>query len=340
MRQIILLLLCLGVSEAKALQVVVGKDFNKTVEVPGLKRVAVANSKIVKVRAVPPAEVLLTGKALGTTTVQVWTDKEQPQEWLVQVVPQSLSRNPKDRRPQVVKVALEFVEIDNQSSEKYGVRWPDVIEASASSVVSGSLSSSGLNYVVNAGTAKGWIEQLVGEGFAKILAKPSLYVRLGEEVQFQAGGEFPVTTRSSQQGNVFQNVEWKPFGLMVKVRPQSSDLIHLSSDVDIEISERDASMSHDDVPALTKRKLVTKMNSKDGEMVMLSGLVRRVWSQSKDGLPLLSKIPLIGSLLFGRENNQRKDSEVILAMTLSFKSNVREQQEVERLKALTQWEEP
>jgi len=56
----------------------------------------------------------------------------------------------------------------------------------------------------------------------------------------------------------------------VKVRPQSSDQIHLQSDIALEISEPNTALSVNGVPALTRRKLDTKMNSLDGETVVLS----------------------------------------------------------------------
>lgn len=309
--------------------VLIGKNMSQTLVVENLKRVAVANAKIAKARAVPPNKILLTGKKPGKTMVRAWSKDGNETAFSITVLPSHLDE-PKRGGGDVVRVALEFVEVDTTTSERFGIRWPDMLEARAGATMQGAMNSTtGLNYSVTFSSAKGFIEQLVSEGWAHVLARPNLYVRLGEQVIFHSGGEFPVTSSSEKFGTYYRRVDWKPFGLTVKIRPESADRLNLSSDIEIDISERSSHVSTEGIPALTKRKLVTKMNSRHGETVILSGLIRQMTSKSQEGIPWLSSIPIIGWIFFSRKKEFRQGSEVLLAMTLSFKTQARHQLELE-----------
>ena len=63
----------------------IGIGENLALDVPGLSRIAVGNGKVVKARAVPPSQILLTGLKAGRTSVHVWGRAER--HLVVQVVP-------------------------------------------------------------------------------------------------------------------------------------------------------------------------------------------------------------------------------------------------------------
>ncbi|MEQ1843243.1 MAG: type II/III secretion system protein, partial [Verrucomicrobiales bacterium] len=89
------------------------------------------------------------------------------------------------------------------------------------------------------------IHHLAQTGDAKLIASPELFVREGEEATFHSGGEFPVSTSSENYGRFHRHVEWKPFGVHLKVRPQSFDGLHISSEINVEISELNAGLAVD-----------------------------------------------------------------------------------------------
>jgi pilus assembly protein CpaC len=125
----------------------------------------------------------------------------------------------------VVKVALQFLEVSRLRSESLGIKWPQAEIISSSGAVhigqQGESGFSGLNYAVNFGTSKTLIQHLITEGAAKIVAAPNLFVRLGENATFHSGGEIPVSSASEGYGRIHRKVDWKPYGLTVKVKPES-----------------------------------------------------------------------------------------------------------------------
>ncbi len=306
-----------------------GVSRNRTVQ--GVVRAAVANAKIAKVRSLSPDRILITGMKSGKTSVRLWNAAGVERELAVTVVPSELYETFSDPNANdVVKVALEFLEVDDMLTRDVGVHWPEAIHFSASGTAAGT-GFSGVNYTLVFSSAKAWIAHLVQEGWAKTLANPDLYVRLGEEAIFHSGGELPVATSSENYGRYQRHVEWKPYGLTVKVRPQSGDRVHIRSEIDVEISEVNSSYVTDGVPSLTKRDLKTKMNSMEGETVILSGLVRQASAVQKNGIPLLGSLPLLG-ILFSERVDRGGETEVFMAVTFSLMTRSRNAEQLDRFR--------
>ena len=150
-------------------------------------------------------------------------------------------------------------------------------------------------------------------------------MRLGEEAVFHSGGEFPVATSTAENsGRNYRHIEWKGYGLTAKVLPQSVDRIHISSDINLEISELISSQNIEGIPALNRRSLKTKMSSLDGETVILSGLVKQNSKKEKEGVPFLSSIPLIGPLFFTKTSEGSEQTELLMAVTFSMTTKAKE----------------
>lgn len=299
-----------------------------TLSVPGLTRAAVADGKVARVRAVPPDQLFVSGLSPGKTQVTAWGSSGKPRVYSLEVLPSkvyqaSLGSGP----PPVVKIELQFLEVDVGEGAKYGLKWPDTAEGSLAGSLRGDGASVASSYAASAATAKGVLEALVTEGHAKVLSRPRLYVRLGESVDFLSGGEFPVPTSTERDGHLYPRIEWKSYGLSMRVKPESGDGVHLSSDVEVDVSETDGSVAVNGVPSLNRRKLTTKMESLDGETVLLSGLIRRVTSKQREGVPVLSSIPLLG-VLFSTTHDALTESEIVIALALSFRTKDEQEREL------------
>lgn len=315
--------------------IVIQKDANFTLKVAGTVRVAVGNSKILKVKALNSSQLLLTGLKTGKTLLRVWNEKEKEEVFPVSVIPfESLSMNPDTSRGQVARISLQFLEINESLSRNAGFQWPESLSFSAAGALQAfNAEQGGINYSLSFSTAPGFIQLLLKQGWAKIVANPDLFVRVGEEAVFHSGGEFPVSPGRDPFGRFQRKVEWKKYGLTAKVKPASSDYIHFQTDIELEISELDASYQVEEIPALITRNFVTKMDSLDGQMVILSGLTRKTSQIETQKLPLLGEIPLIGEFLFSRKNKGEKNTELLMAVTVGVTSTA---QEIEKLQQLTE----
>lgn len=137
------------------------------------------------------------------------------------------------------------------------------------------------------------INLLVSTGDAIILAEPRLSARSGGKAEFLAGGEIPVVT---QGGLGSTNVEFKEFGIILKINPIVDDENNILATVNTEVSAVDQANAVGGVPAFITRKTTTDVSMKDDETLVLSGLVDRSLGESIDKFPLLGDIPVLGAL--------------------------------------------
>lgn len=122
--------------------------------------------------------------------------------------------------------------------------------------------------------------------------------------------------QDQQQGNLvnpFPAITFEDLGFKIKATAR----VHNDGDVSLalEISSRALSgSSANGVPGISNRELQTQVRVRDGETVILSGLLDQSESRSRGAVPGLSAIPGLG-FLFGDEMRQRSDSEVLLLIT-------------------------
>jgi Flp pilus assembly secretin CpaC len=292
----------------KRLRLRVGES--AVVDVPGLERAATGAGRVAKLLPMPPGQLLVTGVQEGTTTVRTW-GRDGSGVIAVTVVAR---RADPEASPSVVRAALEFVEIDRAIADALGVQWPEALHFRASANVTAGTAGNGIDFAAPFATSQGMLSFLAKRGWARVLSRPELLVRLGEEARFHSGGEVPVTNTVATQAGFSQAVEWKPYGLTVRIRPESLDGLRFFSSISVDLSELEPSPGP--VPALNRRTLTTKMDSLDGETVLLSGLFREVVARDRQGLPGLSAIPVL-QWFFSREVERRDRTELFFAMTLS-----------------------
>ncbi len=154
------------------------------------------------------------------------------------------------------------------------------------------------------------INLLVSTGDALILAEPRLSARSGGKAEFLAGGEIPVVT-SSLSGT---DVEYKEFGIILKISPIIDDENNIMASINTEVSAVDLSNAVGGVPAFITRKTTTDVSMRDGDTLILSGLIDRSIGEDIEKFPVLGDIPILGAL-FRSTNYRNKLTELVIFIT-------------------------
>lgn len=194
---------------------------------------------------------------------------------------------------------------------------------------------SGLNVrsVLNLGL-NAQLNLLAQDGKATLLAEPQLSARNGAKASFLAGGELPYAV-SNQNGTT---ILFKPYGIKVDITPRVDASGVIRATIESEVSSIDRSVTTTFGPALLTRKTNTEFNLRDGETLVLSGLLQRDSSTDIDKIPLLGDIPILGAL-FRSKRFQNKETELVVFVTPrvvaadSPSNRDRIQQTTERLQA-------
>lgn len=155
------------------------------------------------------------------------------------------------------------------------------------------------------------INMMANDGNARMLAEPQLTCRSGGKAEFLAGGEIPLPIRN-QDGSI--SVTFKQYGIILKMEPVSDPEGYISTHVSVEISTVDDSIKVLDIPGFLTRKTETDMNVKQGETMVISGLVTTDAAKSVDKIPGLGNIPVLGEL-FKSRSFKNNESELVILVT-------------------------
>lgn len=146
----------------------------------------------------------------------------------------------------------------------------------------------------------GVLKALQTRGFLQSLAEPNLIAYNGEEASFLAGGEIPIPLVTGL-GQV--NVQYKEFGIRLTFRPTiAGDVIRLK--LKPEVSTLDFTngivLQGFRIPALNTRRAETDVELRDGQSFAIAGLLNNLTQTDRQSVPLLSRLPIIGTLFKSR----------------------------------------
>ncbi len=161
------------------------------------------------------------------------------------------------------------------------------------------------------------IKALQSRGFFQSLAEPNLIAYNGEEASFLAGGEIPipVVQGGGAGGNASVTVQYKEFGIRLNFRPIiAGDVIRLK--VRPEVSTLDfgngVTLQGFRIPALSTRRAETNVELRDGQSFAIAGLLDNLTQEDSAAIPILSRIPIIGSLFKSKADRAERTELMVL----------------------------
>jgi pilus assembly protein CpaC len=289
---------------------------SKPVQVQSADQTTIDDLTIADFKTINEDEILVSGKSAGTTKITyIALTGEKKIDSIV--ISSHLSKKP------MIEVAVEIMEIDSQSALQAGLSWGSITAANNTSSTTSnnitisestppSLLSLG-SFTRDSLTAN--VQLLINRGKAKILSKPKLLTVSGEEASFLAGGEMPYAT-TNKEGSA--NIEWKPYGVKLKIKPTVDSSENIDANLRAEVSEIDNSngiiSSGIVIPALKTRWAETSVYMKNGNTLVIAGLIDDESQKTTSGVPLISDIPIIGEL-FRFTNDQKTQTELVIFVT-------------------------
>jgi len=166
------------------------------------------------------------------------------------------------------------------------------------------------------------IRALRGDGRANILSQPSVITLDNQPAEFKVAQEVPFLTGSyagtagNNTGNgiptPFQTIERKDVGLILKVTPHVNAGDSVRMEIVQEVSSLSPTQSAGAVDLITnKREISTTVQVADGSLLVLGGLSSEEVTESVQGVPGLSRIPLLGGLFKSRQSGRNKRNLMI-----------------------------
>ncbi len=259
-----------------------------------------------------------------------------------------------DIYPKQVLIDVLLAEITLDESNKYGVEWakfmthnpanPNQTQAFVLSSqppadpFSAALPQAGFRYAIVelGGRLSAAINLAAAEDRLKVVSSPHIIASNNKEAKIQVGSSQPVLTSTYSYGSAATTgsplgtstvpttgllegtIEYKDIGIILSVTPRISDGGLVSLEISIEKSTVNASAvplgNLQNVPVFGKKTAKTIVAVLEGQTIVIGGLIEDSKEKISKGVPLLSKIPILGGL-FGTQEYDKKKTELIVLMT-------------------------
>jgi len=140
-----------------------------------------------------------------------------------------------------------------------------------------------------------------------VLDNHTAYIHVGQQVPVSSGS----TVTSG--GNVTESVEYRDTGVKLNVRPSVNAGGLVTMDVEQSVTDV-GPVEFDRNRRFLERNIMSRVAVRSSESVVLGGLIRENATNSDAGVPILHKIPIVGSL-FGTTENTDTRTELLVIIT-------------------------
>jgi pilus assembly protein CpaC len=159
------------------------------------------------------------------------------------------------------------------------------------------------------------LQALTTKGLAKILAEPNLLVKSGEEGNFLAGSRIPYSVVISTGGAATTSIVFETVGIKLKFKPEGKENGVIALKIDpAEVSSIAGTLAVNGYPIIDTRDVRTSVELRDGESLVLAGLLQDEQIKSMSKIPMLGDIPILGAL-FRSTQNDIKEKELVFFIT-------------------------
>ena len=169
--------------------------------------------------------------------------------------------------------------------------------------------SMGVNATLNA---------LITKGDGKLLARPNLLTFNGNKGTIFVGDQLPVVTPNATTagGAVTYTTEYKNAGITLSYVPRINEDGQISASVFVEVSTPvsitlDVGGQKTTAYQITTRSAQTHVRMKDGDTLVIGGLISNSEIKSLNKVPLLGDLPILGKL-FQSVSKSKNETEVVI----------------------------
>lgn len=157
------------------------------------------------------------------------------------------------------------------------------------------------------------IDALISDGKANILARPNITTIQGKEAVINIGSEVPVPTVSTTNSTTTTSMKYREAGIILKCTPRVNEDGIITVKVHTEVS---SPMYVEDMKAyrFQKRSADTIVRLKDGQTMVIGGLIGSDEAKQMSKIPFLGDIPILGNL-FKHIQKSKSDTEVMIFLT-------------------------
>ena len=157
------------------------------------------------------------------------------------------------------------------------------------------------------------INALVTNGKAKILSRPNVTTIAGREAVINVGSSVPVPKVQTTNSTVTTSIEYRDAGIILRYTPRINVDGTITANIHVEVSTPQyvAAMG---AYRFNTRSADTTVTVRDGEPMIIGGLIGAEEEKSVSKIPFLGDLPILGAL-FRNHRKSKSESELIIFLT-------------------------
>ena len=227
-----------------------------------------------------------------------------------------------DRPVPQVLIEVLLAEITLTGKEETGIQY--LVNAGfGSRGVDIQLASGGVTLTLDgAGQTRALLSLAYEDSRVAIRSRPWLVAKSGEAANIFGGSKVPVISQRAegpQEGgsaSVVQQISYRDTGVTLNITPivQANGLVDLT--ISQSLSEQRATGAASLTPTILTRELSTSLTLRDGQSLLMGGLISEGQSRGRSGTPGLARVPVVGRLF--RADTYQKDRTELIVMVIPY----------------------
>ena len=205
-----------------------------------------------------------------------------------------------DKQRRSIELSATIIELSHNNLNKMGIEW-DIGQ-----IKTINLSSAIFNKLA----------LLVKEGKANLLANPKVLTLENKEAEVRIGNKVPYVVPINTGSQLSWQLQYLDAGISLEITSQIISDNIIVSDINAEISsikQWKATVSGE-YPVISSRKIVLNCQSKDGNSLVIGGLINNQERINTNKIPFLSDLPLVGGF-FTTTTKEEDQTEVMFIIT-------------------------
>jgi general secretion pathway protein D len=251
-----------------------------------------------------------------------------------------------DKIPEQVMIETLIVEASLDATKKLGVEWSfgtkfnDKTSGAASSsfgMQANAAQPQGFRYTLTGPQYSAFLQAVQTDARFSVLSTPRIFTSNNATAEINISQSLPyvLSSRTDVNGNVLFTYAFLDVGIILTVTPRITSNGYVTMDV-TQTANDFVRYTDFNAPVVNQREAQTTVSVKDGETVVLGGIIKNSVSSTVNKIPLLGDIPLLGNLFKSTSTSTNK-TELLVFLTPRV---VRDENEARRLRENTEKQMP
>ena len=234
--------------------------------------------------------------------------------------------NQLDSVPLQVMINAVIAQVTLTEANEFGVDWSRIaanslVDDISTTTTTGFLPRSPASllfsktFIDGAAQVDATLEAIATNNDVQLLARPTLTVMNNQEGEIQIGSQVPIEQGQTvgNGGVTTSNIQYRDTGIVLSITPQINNDGVVNLIIRQELSSVDSGSSGvGNNPVFNNQEINTTVVVRNGENVVLGGLIQSDFEDLNTGVPGLNRIPVLGRLFSYQQETLRKQELFIV----------------------------